>query len=118
MLEMLIWKDYTVSISHNRIHRYLMERGLAKAECSKRKQQKWVRYERNHSMSAGHIDWHEDPVSGLKICAILDDSSRKIQAVREFAPTNTANTITVIGEVIREYNQICPLSRTDYGSRQ
>ena len=66
MLEMLIWKDFTVSISHNRIHRYLMDRGLAKAERSKRKQRKWVRYERKHSMSAGHIDWHEDPVSGLK----------------------------------------------------
>lgn len=109
MLEMLIWKDFTVSISHNRIHRYLMDRGLAKAERSKRKQRKWVRYERKHSMSAGPIDWHEDPVSGLKICAILDDSSRKILAVREFAPTNTANTITVVDEVIREYNLICPL---------
>ncbi|WML66791.1 MAG: hypothetical protein METHP_00250 [Methanoregula sp. SKADARSKE-2] len=82
-----------------------MDRGLAKAERSRRKQQKWVRYERNHSMSAGPIDWHEDPVSGLKICAILDDLSRKILAVREFAPT----TITVVDEVIREYNQICPL---------
>jgi putative transposase len=109
MLEMLIWKDFTVSISHNRIHRYLMDRGLAKAERSKRKQRKWVRYERKHSMSAGHIDWHEDPVSGLKICAILDDSSRKILAIQEFATTNTANTITVVDEVIREYNQICPL---------
>lgn len=109
MLEMLIWKDSPVSISHNRIHRYLMDRGLAKAERSKRKQRKWVRYERKHSMSAGHIDWHEDPVSGLKICAILDDSSRKILAVREFATTNTANTIAVVDEVIREYNQICPL---------
>ena len=69
MLEMLIWKDHTVSIFRNRIHRYLMDRGLAKAERSRQKQRKWVRYERNHSMSAGPIDWHEDPVSGLKICS-------------------------------------------------
>lgn len=109
MLEKLIWKDYTVSISHNWIDRYLMERGLAKAERSKRKQRKWVRYERNHSMSAGHIDGHEDPVSGLKICTILDDSSRKIQAVQEFATINTVNAIMVVNMVIREYNQICPL---------
>lgn len=109
MLEKLIWKDYTVSISHNWIDRYLMERGLAKAERSKRKQRKWVRYERNHSMSAGHIDGHEDPVSGLKICTIMDDSSRKILAIQEFATINTVNTIMVVNEVIREYNQICPL---------
>jgi putative transposase len=109
MLEKLIWKDYSVSISHNRIHRYLMDRGLAKAEVSKRKRRKWVRYERKHSMSAGHIDWHEDPVNGLKICAILDDSSRKILAIREFATINTSNTIMVVDDVIREYNQICPL---------
>jgi len=40
-------------------------------------------------MSAGHIDWHEDPIKGLKICAILDDSSRKILAIDEFANINT-----------------------------
>lgn len=42
MLAQLIRKDYAVNISHNRIHRYLMDRGLAKAETSKRKQRKWV----------------------------------------------------------------------------
>jgi len=46
-----------------------MDRGLARAETSKRKQRKWVRYERAQSMSAGHIDWYEDATSGLKICA-------------------------------------------------
>ncbi|MFA6364613.1 hypothetical protein [Methanoregula sp.] len=51
-----------------------MDRGLARAEASKRKLRKWVRYERKHSMPAGHIDGHEDPITGLKICAVLDDS--------------------------------------------
>jgi len=53
MLAKLIRKEYTVIISHNRIHRYLMDRGLAKTETSKRKQRKWIRYKRKHSMSAG-----------------------------------------------------------------
>ena len=109
MLEKLIWNDYTVSISHNRIHRYLMELILAKAETSKRKQRKWVRYEREHSMSAGHIDWHEDPVRGLKICAILDDSSRKILSIDEFATINTENSIAIVERLIQEYGSICPL---------
>jgi len=31
-------------------------------------------------MSAGHIDWHEESKDGIKVCAILDDASRKILA--------------------------------------
>ena len=48
------------------------------------------------------------PLADSRSVPILDDSSRKILGVREFATTNTANTITVVDEVIREYNQICP----------
>jgi putative transposase len=118
MLEKLIRKASTLIISHNRIHRYLMDRGLARAESSKRKQRKWVRYERKHSMSAGHIDWHEDPISGLKICAVLDDSSRKILAIDEFATINTENSIVVVQRAIQKYGPICPLRELimDHGS--
>ena len=118
MLETLIRKAYTLTISHNRIHKYLMDRGLARAESSKRKQRKWVRYERKHSMSAGHIDWHEDPISGLKICAVLDDSSRKILAIDEFATINTENSIAVVQRAVQKYGPICPLRELimDHGS--
>jgi putative transposase len=102
MLETLIRKTYTLTISHNRIHRYLMGRGLAKAESSKRKQRKWVSYKRKHSMSARQINWHEDPICGLKICAVLDDSSRKILAIDEFATINTENSIVVVQRAIQK----------------
>jgi len=124
MLEFLILQLYSVIISHNRIHRYLMDRGLARVEASKRKQRKWVRYERAHSMSAGHIDWHEDPISGIKICAVMDDSSRKILAIDEFASINMENTIVTVKRVIREYGLICPLRElimdpgSEYGAHQ
>jgi hypothetical protein len=36
MLEVVIRIRFGVSISHNRIHRYLMSRGLARPEASKR----------------------------------------------------------------------------------
>lgn len=118
MLEKIIRKIYALLISHNRIHRYLMDRGLARAEASKRKQRTWVRYERTHSMSAGHIDWYEDAISGLKIYAILDDSSRKILAIGEFATINTENSIAVVERAIQEYGPICPLRELimDHGS--
>lgn len=44
MLETFIRKAYALIIFHNLINRYLMNRGLARAEASKRKQQKWVLY--------------------------------------------------------------------------
>ena len=118
MLEILIQGAYKATISYNRIHRYLMDQGLAKPEVSKRKQRKWVRYERKHSMSAGHIDWHYDDRSGLKICAVLDDSPRKILAIGELATINTDNSIAVIERVFQEYWQICPLRELimDHGS--
>jgi putative transposase len=66
-----------------------MDRGLARAEISKRKQRKWVHVERKHCLSAGHIDWHEDPISGLTIGMVLDDSSRKTLIIDDFASINT-----------------------------
>jgi len=47
-------------------------------------------------MSTGHIDWHENSISGLKICAVLDDSSCKILTIGEFATINTENSIAVL----------------------
>jgi len=71
MLAKLIRKVYALIISHNRIHRYLMDRGLARAEASKRKQRKWVRYERAHSMSA------PDTSTGMKMQSV---DSRSVQS--------------------------------------
>jgi len=118
MLEKLIRKTYTLTISHNRIHRFLMDRKLARAESFRRKQRKWVHYERKHSMSAGHINGHEDPIRGLKICAVLDDSSRKNLAIDEFATINTENSIVVVQREIQKYGPICPLRERimDHGS--
>jgi hypothetical protein len=36
----------------------------------------------SRSMSAAHIDWHENPLFGLQVCAVLDDSSEMIIAVK------------------------------------
>jgi putative transposase len=59
MLEPVIRKQYKICISHNRIHMYLKAQGAAQDDEKKQKRRKWVRYERKHSLSAGHITWHE-----------------------------------------------------------
>ena len=117
MLEPIIAKCYNADISHNRIHMYLLSEGLSVEEKKKKRRRKWVRYERKHSMSAGHIDWHEGK-NGAKVCVILDDASRKILAGGEFTSINTENSKEIIDQLVENYWQICPLRELimDHGS--
>ena len=101
-LEPIIERDYGVHIPHNRIHRILLEMGLAEENPKKKKRRKWIRYERKHSLSAAHMDWH-DGINGKKVCAILDDSSRKILTGREFEHEYEKNSIAVFEDLVHEY---------------
>ena len=118
MLERIIRKVYKVRISHNRIHMYLLAADLANKDPNKQKRRKWVRYERKHSMSAGHIDWHEDERTGVKVCVIEDDASRKILAGGEYSEINTENSLCVLQQLVYEYWWFCPLRELilDHGS--
>ena len=118
MLESIIRKVYKVRISHNRIHMYLLTADLAGIEPNKQKRRKWVRYERKHSMSAGHIDWHEDERTGIKVCVVEDDASRKILAGGEFSEINTHNSMLILNRLVEDYWWLCPLRELimDHGS--
>ena len=56
-LERVLNDAYGIRLSHNRIHIILKEAGRALPQPSKQKRRKWVRYEREHSMSLWHMDW-------------------------------------------------------------
>ncbi len=118
MLEPVIEGFYNIHVPHNRLHTYMLSEDLAIENEKKKKRRKWVRYEREHSMSAGHIDWHEDEKKGIKVCAILDDASRKILAGGEFESINTENSKVVINQMVEKYWIICPLRELimDHGS--
>ena len=116
-LEKVIEQVYGIHIPHNRIHKFLLEEGLAREEPRKKRRRKpYIWYEREHSMSAGHIDWFEK--DGVKFCAIIDDASRKILAAGEFQHANTANSIALVDEVVAKYWDIMPLEEliSDNGS--
>ncbi|CAD7770509.1 Integrase core domain protein [Candidatus Methanoperedenaceae archaeon GB37] len=116
-LEKVIEQVYGIYIPHNRIHKYLLEEGLAKEEPRKKRRRKpYIRYEREHSMSAGHIDWFEK--DGIKFCAIIDDASRKILAAGEFQNANTENSIALVDKLVEDYWDIMPLEEliSDNGS--
>jgi len=117
-LEKIIQIEKGMNISHNRIHFHLLNMGVAKTSERKRKQRKYCRYERKHSMSAAHIDWHYNPELSLQVCAIIDDSSRMILAAEEYVSANTKNTIKTVSRLIEEYFEICPLRELimDHGS--
>jgi len=89
----MILKQFTICISHNRIHMCLKAKGLAQEDLMKQERRKWFRYEREHSLSAGHIDWHEWDGTDVKVCVILDDASRMVLAGGEFSEINTENSI-------------------------
>jgi putative transposase len=106
-----------ICISHNRIHMYLKATGLAQEDLKKQKRRKWVRYERKHSMSAGHIDWHEWDGTDVKVCVILDDASRMVLAGGEFTEINTENSMLIIDQLVDKF-WLCPLRELilDHGS--
>lgn len=118
MLEPAIRKRYKIRISHNRIHMYLKAQGLAHENQKKQKRRKWIRYERKHSLSAGHIDWHEVDGTGIKVCVVLDDASRMVLAGGEFSVINTENSKRVIDQLVERFWWLCPMRELilDHGS--
>src|SRR3989344_4031194 len=76
-LERLIERDEHKHISHYKIHKILLELGYAKKKNNRDKRKKdWTRYERMHSLTAVHIDWHYN--GRVWVFAVIDDSSRFI----------------------------------------
>ena len=91
-LERLIDRDYKKHIGHNRIHQILVFLGYAKKKTYKDKRKKnWIRYERRHSLTAVHIDWHY--YKGTWVFGVEDDASRKLLALIESEKESTDNSI-------------------------
>ena len=118
-LEKTLYARRRISIPHSTIHEVLLELGYAKHEKSKQKRRApWIRYERTHSLSAVHTDWHQCE-NGKYLCAILDDASRKILAAIEFDNATTKNAIEVLKRAYDECKPLYPILSiiTDHGSQ-
>ena len=92
MIEQILDEKGT-HINHNKIHKILLEVGLAKPNIRKQKKRKYKCYERKHSLSLTHTDWFE--YKGKKIILFEDDASRFILAYGKFNNSNKENTIKV-----------------------
>ena len=99
-LERLIERDYGKHIGHNRIHKIMLTLGFAKRKAKKDVRKKeWIRYERRHSLTAVHIDWHYDGKS--YVFAVIDDASRKILALLECSSATTDASIQGMKEALK-----------------
>ncbi len=75
-------KDYDVSYA--KVYQVMKENGLVVLSTAKSRRRKWIRYERKHSNSMWHTDWHvmKDPrFRGLNLITYLDDASRCVTGV-------------------------------------
>jgi transposase len=91
-LERLIDRDIKKHIGHNRIHQILVYLGYAQKKTNRNiRKKKWIRYQRRHSLTAVHIDWHY--FKGVWVFCVEDDASRKLLALIESEKESTDNSI-------------------------
>lgn len=105
LLRPIIKNKYGIDINHNRINRILKESGWVKQMEKKIRKKPWVRYERDHSLTAVHMDWLEDKERGFYVCAVIDDASRMILAYGEFEHATAENTVLLLKTAL-EYGSI------------
>ncbi len=117
-LEDVILAEYGVKINHNRMHRVLREEGLALDEPHKKRRRKWIRYEREHSNSLWHTDWHKIKDPRWKdqwLTCYEDDASRFIPGHGVYPTLTSAYSVEVLDQAIKRYGK--PKSiLSDHGS--
>ncbi len=94
------------NISYQRVYRIMKESGLVVPSEAKSRKRKWVRYERKHSNSMWHTDWHvmKDPrMRGLHLITFLDDASRCVTGAGLFTQATSENAVVVLQQAIKQF---------------
>ncbi|VVB63390.1 Integrase core domain protein [uncultured archaeon] len=107
-------------IPHNAIYRILLKHGLAEENKNKKERRKaWIRYERTHSLTAVHLDWHTSKFNGKEVCVVLDDSSRFVLAGGEFDAATAKASRELIEKVLNDFGAVRRIKEviTDHGSQ-
>ena len=120
-LRLYIMKHRNIKIPKNKLHNYLRELGIAKPDKKKQKQRKYCRYERDHSFSLGHMDYHESRYDGSWTIVWIDDASRLILAGGEFKEADTKNAKEIVERAMKKAKKVyCSTLRelnTDKGTQ-
>ena len=108
-LEKKIEDDHKgLHINHNRVHRVLLMNSFASKSGKKWIKRKWVRYEREHSNSLWHTDWHE--IKDLRwkgewLIAYEDDASRFITAFGVHETLTSEYSVAALESAIKEHGK-------------
>jgi hypothetical protein len=85
LIRLYIKKYYGKTLPNNKVHRYLLKKGISEEDEKKKRQRIYRLYERDHSFSLGHLDWHESKcLPGKQVCVLIDDASRNIVSGDEY----------------------------------
>lgn len=98
MIEQIL-DEKGIHINHNRIHKILLEEGLAKHEEKKQKTRKYKCYERKHSLSLIHMDWFQ--FKGKWYILYEDDASRFITGSGKFSNRSSDNAWKVFKQSLK-----------------
>ena len=107
-----------IKINHRRIHQVLREEGLAVSEPHKQRRRRWIRYEREHSNSLWHTDWHQikdQRWKGQWLICYEDDASRFMTGYGVYPTLTSPYSVEVLDRAIGKYGR--PKSiLSDHGS--
>lgn len=89
-------------VPKNKLYEYLKSKKRVIPDPKKQKKRKRCRYERKHSGSLVHIDWHRTSIKHPYCILYEDDASRKILAGKEFKRLSAKKAVKVGKEAIEE----------------
>ncbi|MBI1968705.1 transposase family protein [Candidatus Woesearchaeota archaeon] len=108
-----------VSAPKNKIYGYMKSKGWVRSEPNKQKKRKRCRYEREHTGSLVHADYHRTTENDPHCIFWLDDACRRILSGGEFDSPNAENAIAtfkVAEKKLVEFDCKIEQVNTDRGS--
>ena len=94
------------NISGRTVYKVMKEHGLVEPCPTKSKKRKWVRYERLHSNSMWHTDWHvmkDYRMKDLSLITYLDDASRCVTGFGLFDEATGQNAVQVLRQAVQAF---------------
>ncbi len=116
-----IWRELKKrgwKIPHNKVTAHLKTTGKSIPNPRKQKKRKRCRYEREHSFSLVHGDWHRTSIDHPHVVVWLDDATRYAIAGGEFenaTAEHSINTFQTAEKIANEYNCHIREVNTDRG---
>ncbi len=108
-------KKINIIISKNTIYKILLSLNMVNEDKNKKKQRKYVKYEREYSNSLWHIDWSEYNKKE-KLIIIEDDASRFIVGFGVYSEETIDNTLEILIKSIELYGKPKEII-TDHGTQ-